>query len=517
METTLSFIYDFWNTNPQMWINFKKENDILIKNKFYIYYDAITSININITTKEHLVAVIIYLDQFSRHFQKLNLITEEDVMKNRNKAVELFSIYYSKYSYDMLNEFDMVFMLMVLKHVNLERFGKFILLEINNYTNFYKIKISNMKILNKFFEDTYQKVYDNVDLIKYEPKNTDNNFNEFSNVCDKYDKLVIPNEKIKEINIYKNIKKYLENNKINNIIISLSGGVDSNLIAYLLSVLNTKINIKLLHIVYGNRLESFEELEFLKKYASNLNLDLYVYHIPFLRRNYNNRSFYETMTRKLRFNCYKKLDNNPIVALGHIKDDVIENIITNFCSKKELFNLKKMNTMMVQDGVNIYRPFLEIEKNMIYKYSDIFQIPYLKNTTPLWSNRGKFRNSFYPSLVEQYGKQIDNTLMYNAEIYKSYDNIIKELLIKPFYESIIFDNNQLNANYGLFKNQKLPIHLWNDIFEHIFYNYFKINKPSNSSITNFVEQINKNKSNFKCHLTKNFIVYINNDNLMIKI
>ena len=34
------------------------------------------------------------------------------------------------------------------------------------------------------------------------------------------------------------------------------------------------------------------------------------------------------MTRKLRFNCYKKVETNS-VALGHINDDVIENIITN--------------------------------------------------------------------------------------------------------------------------------------------------------------------------------------------
>ena len=530
MEGLLISIYEFWEQNPNYWINSKQKTDDLIKEKFFGYYELLQDIkSINISSKEHLLALIIYFDQFSRHFQRNNLISEEDVSDNRNKALDLFTEYYSNYSYEQLAEFDMIFMLMVLKHIDLDRFGKFILLEVNNYTNYYKLPISKMKILNKFFEDTYQKVYtkDELELIKYPFQEVDNKFNMFEDVCDNFDNLVVPSEvgfhHIKNSKIYNNIKNYLNTKNVNDLIISLSGGVDSNLIAYLTSLMNNfenyykKVNVKLFHIVYGNRAESLQELEFIKKYASNLRLDLYVYHVPLLKRNYNSRKFYEEMTRKLRFNCYKKVETNPVVALGHINDDIIENIITNFCNKKELFDLKKMHKMMYQDDVTIYRPFLNIRKKDIYKYANIFQISYLKNTTPTWSNRGKFRNEFYPSLINQYGKQIDDTLMYNAEIYQSYDNIVKKILLKPFFGSIKYDseNTKLIADYKMLKEHKLPIHLWNDIFEHMFYNYFKKNKPSNSSITHFVDKINNTNGRFKCHLTKNLCACIKNDELLI--
>ena len=182
MEGLLISIYEFWEQNPNYWINSQQKTDDLIKEKFFGYYELLQDVkSINISSKEHLLALIIYFDQFSRHFQRNNLISEEDVSDNRNKALDLFTEYYSNYSYEQLSEFDLVFMLMVLKHIDLKRFGKLILLEVNNYTNYYKLPISKMKILNKFFEDTYQKVYtkDELELIKYPFQEVDNKFNMF--------------------------------------------------------------------------------------------------------------------------------------------------------------------------------------------------------------------------------------------------------------------------------------------------------------------------------------------------
>jgi tRNA(Ile)-lysidine synthase TilS/MesJ len=62
-------------------------------------------------------------------------------------------------------------------------------------------------------------------------------------------------------------------------------------------------------------------------------------------------------------------------------------------------------------GVWIDRPFLEIDKEKIFKFSQKYFIPYLKNTTPEWSNRGKFRNHFLEAIYNQFGKEVDNKIL----------------------------------------------------------------------------------------------------------
>ena len=78
---------------------------------------------------------------------------------------------------------------------------------------------------------------------------------------------------------------------------------------------------------------------------------------------------------------YRLLDGN--IILGHIREDVIENIWTNFAKGRDIFKLHKMDKISYIEGINICRPFLDIEKKDIYQFAKIFSIPYLKNTTPI--------------------------------------------------------------------------------------------------------------------------------------
>ena len=46
------------------------------------------------------------------------------------------------------------------------------------------------------------------------------------------------------------------------------------------------------------------------------------------------------------------------------------------------------------EDVWIMRPFISVEKKEILEFAHCYNIPFLKNTTPEWSNRGKLRNIF---------------------------------------------------------------------------------------------------------------------------
>ena len=94
---------------------------------------------------------------------------------------------------------------------------------------------------------------------------------------------------------------------------------------------------------------------------------------------------------------YAYLYSNDIyVLLGHNKDDCFENIITNIINKKNYDNLSGMDYITKIDGINFWRPMLNISKNSIIKFANNNNLPYLSDSTPKWSTRGKIRDNLVP-------------------------------------------------------------------------------------------------------------------------
>jgi tRNA(Ile)-lysidine synthase TilS/MesJ len=55
-------------------------------------------------------------------------------------------------------------------------------------------------------------------------------------------------------------------------------------------------------------------------------------------------------------------------------------------------------------GVLIWRPLLAHTKDDIYDFAHKYGVPYLRDTTPSWSTRGKLRNMLVPLLIDIYGE-----------------------------------------------------------------------------------------------------------------
>lgn len=232
--------------------------------------------------------------------------------------------------------------------------------------------------------------------------------------------------------------------------------------------------------------------------------------MPFIRRGQCPREYYEKYTRNVRFNLYRSF-NCPIV-LGHIKDDLIENIWSNIARGSDLFKLHKMDERDVIDGVTIIRPFIRVLKEDIYEFAYSHRIPYLKNTTPEWSNRGKMRNTFIPAAKEQFGSSIDDKLLYMSDSLVSYNKLLVDKVFKPFYESVISLNLGLKVNIGDFVD--MDIHFWQNILTTLFHS-IDVCKPSIKSVTNFTEALKRRKKGAinltittYCYIDKNNDLYI---------
>lgn len=485
MATT---IIDFWKANPSYWITSPskhKEVDELISKQFFNY----------IWNGDNIIGQVIYLDQFSRHFCRSGRIPESEVERQRRYAADII-----RHNLDLVKDFDeveIIFALMPFKHI--EQYD-FIFDFLHNHWLTKNRYIIDYPTLQKFYIDTYKKAFtlDTVranlitkhELVPYDA----------SLICDYYpDRYTSKDWSLEPVAGDKLLPLLKPERKVT---VSLSGGVDSMVMLSLLKY--NKVDVSAVHIVYGNRKESEHEYRLLAEFCERLSVPLFVYRIKWLRRGEVDRQFYEEMTRDLRFMTYLAVSDNPCVLMGHIKDDVVENIWTNIAHCHHLGNLKKMEAEEIQLGVRIMRPLLTVEKSDIYRVSELLGIPYFKNTTPSWSNRGKFREHFHAATVAQYGDVIDTKVIEFAEAIQKQASLLNMLLYDPIYES--FKDNKVNITTAV--KAKLDAAAWLSIFEHLCHNKLGCSKPSIKCVRDFCERLYRFQDKLRVEMGKHFRVVI---------
>jgi tRNA(Ile)-lysidine synthetase-like protein len=527
-----NLILEFWKENENFWIPISEKEkelaDKTITEKFYNYNYG----------NETVIGKIIYLDQFYRHFQRFGIknpeykinISEEEITRYRMEAFNLSLQFLNDPLLDLkkFSEMELIFLFMPCKHLG-----------------FYDMILSFLEPLKplegkmvKFYNDTYRKTY-TFDRIKANIEKIEKAVRAVKTVCpynseaicDYYpEEYSILNSELVETHLFQ--KELVECFKplgslvplgplvplvplgpgsLNQMILSLSGGVDSMVMAAILKHL--KIPFVAVHILYGNREESSQECEFISEYCRKLNITLYVYRIQYLKRSTSEREFYEEMTRDIRFNVYKaigeilgsRVSEGPKVLLGHIQEDVIENIWSNLAKCQHLHNLKKMKVKEVYDNIVILRPFLNITKDNIYKESISLGIPYLKNTTPSWSNRGKFRTRFINEVYTQFGKSVDSKMLELSDKLEKQNSILENLLYKPIFKSF----NELDKSFDITPaiNANVSENEWSYIFEKICYKFLVQSKPSIHAIQDFTQRLKKSRS-FMMPLKKDLSVKV---------
>jgi tRNA(Ile)-lysidine synthetase-like protein len=498
-------IIDFWKANPKYWItppSKQAEVDNLIYTKFW---------NHN-WRDESVIGQIIWLDQFSRHFQRLGHLSELQVDNNRINTLCIF--YNNQEEIDNFDETEIMFALMPFKHLKEYNF-------IFNYIHHTWLrlrrgKLNDFPLLQKFYMDTYKKAYTHEKVLTGIITDHEVMSYDAARICEFYPPSYSDGDWILDGTgvAAKKLIGCLDMVANKKVIVSLSGGVDSMVMLTLLKYKGAPVEA--VHIIYGNRKESEDEYQFLVEFCRRLDVKLSVYRIEWLRRGEVDRQFYEDMTRDLRFSVYIALSGEgnkgsaqTNILLGHIKDDVIENIWTNIARCQHVGDLKKMSPYEEQLGVNLWRPFLEVEKSDIYEVSKAMSIPYLKNTTPSWSNRGKFREHFHSATVEQFGESVGDKLIEFAEAVSGQNRLLYTLLYEPIYDS--FKDNTVNITAALKASLEsgLDASHWITIFEHICHKNLGRAKPSIHCVRDFCSRVSRPFVQLNCEMGKGLKIQIN--------
>jgi tRNA(Ile)-lysidine synthetase-like protein len=245
------------------------------------------------------------------------------------------------------------------------------------------------------------------------------------------------------------IERKSTSNKTVPVIISLSGGVDSMVIASVLAHLRTdcgyNIQIVGIHIDYANRPESGAEAAYVQRYCERLGITYKCRTIDEVTRGVTARDDYERIAREARYDFYRKTvaehmngdaDIEVGVMLGHHRGDLRENVLSNSHKGCGPLDLSGMTAVSKNDGVVIYRPLLPLEKRSIYDYAHSFGVPYFKDTTPHWSTRGKLRNKLLPLLQEIYGEGSMNNLSTLATESDEARELLQIAVLAPFLDQV---------------------------------------------------------------------------------
>lgn len=461
----MELFYQEWMNRSKYWFCKNIENDIYLSTHFSYLIDTY------IYEKDNnpIIGILIY-DQLTRHYYR-NEYANHIITYFNKKALEIAFNYKNDEKFiNNLTYNDWIFYMLVYRHTNNKEYLFYVMNEAWK-------KLPKTLELKNFIKATYNRANFKEDLEVYHDIN------------EPFDISILDNNPNNEIIYRKNTIGDFSLLPLNQlIIVSLSGGVDSISCLFILSQLTT--NIIAVHINYNNRNETKEEVNFLKSFCCKMKIKLYVRTITEIKRKpcieNDLRDIYESYTRKVRYNSYKKaneLENNqekPIVILGHNKDDCFENILTNISYKNKYDNLKGIELITNIDCIQFYRPLINTTKHDIYNYAKSHNLPYLKNSTPEWCQRGKIRLSVVP-VLEKWDNRVISGLFDVSDILKDL-HLNLNATIRDFKENDTKPLNQLNMSflywkYGIF-------HLFN------FY-------PSNKSLITLIERLTiwKNKYN----------------------
>jgi tRNA(Ile)-lysidine synthetase-like protein len=507
-----------WLRNQELWFNSTSKTDEKVK----MLFESVKNFNFEPIAENARDSIdkIIFCDQIARHIYRND--------KKQNDYYHGLAVIESKKglvrNYDLdLNAIEKCFYLLPLRHTSDPDEILFCINKAFNYleTDTNQIYLNFIKASLKSFRKFYDK-WHRIDQVQWEELipilETSFEPTQF-NMDDPFVK------KVK-----KNLIKLPEK-----IIVSVSGGVDSMVLLYVLKNILSKKEINVANINYNNRNNSHLESKLAFKWAEYLKVPFRCRKIIEIQRSRDKhtlRNFYENYTRAIRFDLYKSFgeeyqsseyqtsdsdDDWDIISskekekekatgvfLGHNQDDSIENIFRNISQEKNYSNLFGMTYLKEERGVLIYRPFLNITKREILAYAKAQGIPYTKDSTPSRS-RGRIRDELVPFL-----NNFDPNLIPGLMQMSEHLNDLSKLCYQEYYQKLI---NKIsyseNKAEGIIPKDN-TVTSWKIILKTIS-NYYKLPFLSNKSINNLIERVNtliNSGESGKVNISKRYFIEI---------
>lgn len=480
--------YNDWFSNPKWWFSATKDDDTYIKNEYAGLLSGEYKVNhFHTLHPNQQLAWILIHDQLPRHIYRYDSCAHIYIKQFLEHAIEFTNILCNS---DLLNTFrtcEICFILLPYRHSN----NIDLVLKAIKIGWSLLLKNPNDTYIKRFIKASYarapkdQTPFAHTQVPTCSPMRISN----FQHVLDSRCNSYITAQPLKlhasrPSKIHASVKHALEVLLYDSpdIIISLSGGVDSIVLSFILCELYPKHLIKAVHIDYANRESSAEEAALVGAWCNHLGIKCAFRRIDEINRKdcmeNGLRSTYESYTRVVRFNTYKVMSSNPIVFLGHNLNDSFENILTNVAKRTKYENLTGWDVLSHQDGIKFVRPMLDIDKSDIYTFATKHMLPFVYDSTVKWSQRGKIRDVIVPTL-NHWDKQAIPAFFQLAR-NTSYMYTTVQVLVDSFIDKTSGTTLNMNMTSLIIKNE---------LFWRQYINKLMSVHISNASLTSFVGRL----------------------------
>jgi tRNA(Ile)-lysidine synthase len=224
----------------------------------------------------------------------------------------------------------------------------------------------------------------------------------------------------------KNIKKFGLNKSRDKILLAVSGGVDSIVMANLFY--SEKFNIAIAHCNFSLRgKDSDDDAIFVEQFAKSRNIPFHS--IKFDTENYarTQKISIEMAARTLRYDWFENLrqqHNYSKIAIAHNKNDVVETFFLNLTRGTGLKGLLGIT----EKTDTIIRPLLFASREQILKYANEHDIDFRtdKTNSDTKFSRNRIRNNILPEF-EKINPSFLQTMIENIERLSQYYKTLQSI------------------------------------------------------------------------------------------
>lgn len=520
----------FWFSEPifqPFWFDGSKDKEIYDRfNEELIKAENMNfDVMLTLLDNQSKLHYLIVFDQLTRNISR---ITGEDEYRNDDKALKLAQGLCCFHYDEGLPFLKRIFILLPLRHSNKLFNLNYVIKKLNGYYD--NLKEEDKRDYERFYLATlknYTHCTDNISTLSTSPRSIVYQDHLHDTDCSNYTGLVPKNivSDLEKFPLYISILKYCQKYKIKRLGVSLSGGVDSMVLLWLLQqmVLNGKSEkVVAIHVNYNweCRLgECEQEAKYLLDFCSHIDVDLVLRDITHLNSEVDKRinverEFIDEETKQIRFNTYKhtiQKYNLDGICLGHHKGDLIENVFMNFSKGKNILDLFVTKEYDLQYDVPILRPMLDHNKQDIFDIAHQNNIIYFKDTTPDWSFRGTMRKKIFPTMTN-FDQMILGNFYRMGQQSAEWGSFINRKLINPILK------NTKDFKYGFvikmnIEYDDIPVAFWAEVFVNLFHSR-KIRMIKHTNMKSYIEWINEPKrQNSLLRLSNGYLVFRNEQNI----
>lgn len=506
---------------PNVWFKSTIENDRRVTMELGNFLLNLNDIN-NINSRDELLDTIILTDQVARHVHRND---ESKIESYGSMSVILSKKFMEDFKPD--NCFELLHITLPLRHwpnddhikIVMNLYDEFVC----NYPNHEDYVVKLRKTTTKRYKLWLRK---NVAL-----KKDESGFIMESEILDKE---CCNNKKL-------NIDGLLEDAcfaffdkkfpRADSVLLSLSGGVDSMVLALLFLGIRKKhnINIHAFHFNYLVRKESTAEELYLQSFCDANDIPFHCAQID--KTDPNLSANWDSASKNQRYSHYKNVirkiyngDLNDIpIILGHHMDDVEENLLMNLfntgsCNGSRClwYDMSGMSPIHHINGVRVYRPLVDMKlrKDWVINLAKKYRVPYFRDTSFELATRIRVRRELVPLMQDIFGNKVNEQISkvdtQSKEIESLIQNKIKTELTN---KQLTLHINDI-VNSGL-SNAMMASAMLDTIKAYLYDNNRNI--PTQKSLLYLVDLIQNNKrETFKTNLRENYFAYFERNKMILK-